>query len=387
MGRREAHETRESAPRTDDRPALPTTARASVAMPDSTSEVRRFELAAPGPDDGWLEVSASGICGTDVGVYGRGVPAPTVLGHHVVGRIAAAGERAAQAWQVAVDDRVVIEEYLPCGRCTTCRSGPYRLCPETDIFRGGRRIGMVPVSEAPGLFGGNAEYLHLPSNAVLHHLPPALSEELAAWVLPYANAIDWTTCAGALAPGERAVVLGPGYHGLALVAAAFRAGASDVVVAGLSRDAERLSMAEALGATPVVADAPDALRSAVEAATGGRPVDAVFDAVGPDPSVIGVSAELLGHSGRLVLTTPKKPAELPIDTGLMVRKNLRIAAVRGRDPDAIARSIASLGDGSSRIDALPSVVVGLDEIGDMLTRLSEGTGPESPHVVVRPHTR
>lgn len=363
---------------------IPATARASVAMADSTSEVRQFELTAPDADNGWLEVTASGICGTDVGIYARGVPEPTVLGHHVVGRIAALGEVAAESWQVEVGDRVVVEEYLPCGRCDTCRTGPYRLCPETDIFSGGRRIGMVPVTEEPGLFGGNAEYLHLPSNAVVHELPSTLSEELAAWVLPYANAIDWTSGAGQLRPDDRVVVLGPGYHGLALVAAALRAGARDVVAVGLSRDGERLAMAESLGATPVVADSADEIGRAVSSATGGHAVDAVFDAVGPDPSVIAVSTALLGQGGRLVLTTPKKPAELAIDTGAMVRKNLRVGAVRGRDPEAIRHAITALGDGSSRLEALPTITVGLDQVGDVLTRLSTGTGPESPHVVVRP---
>ncbi len=42
----------------------------------------------------------------------------------------------------------------------------------------------MPVAETPGLFGGNAEYLHLPANAVLHHLPDPLAglRALASWV-------------------------------------------------------------------------------------------------------------------------------------------------------------------------------------------------------------
>ncbi|MBW0102712.1 alcohol dehydrogenase catalytic domain-containing protein [Pseudonocardia sp. KRD-291] len=335
-------------------------------------------VIAPGADTGWLRVAASGICGTDVALQDRGVAEPTVLGHHVVGAIAAVGESAARRWGVGPGDRVVIEEYLPCGSCPTCRTGPYRLCPDTDIWTGGRRIGTVPLTEYPGLFGGNAEYLHLPANAVLHRLPDALDDELAAWVLPYANALDWTSGAGGLRPGDTAVVLGPGYHGLAVAAAALAGGAERVVVTGLARDAERLGIAEALGAVPVVTDDPARLESE-------RP-DLVVDTTGGAPEVVGPALTLLGHGGRLVLTSPKAPAAVPIDTARMIRHGLSVHAVRGRSPEAVRAAIAALAAGGSLLERIPVADVPLDDVGDMLARLAVGDGPRSPHVVVRPTT-
>ncbi|MFC7511977.1 alcohol dehydrogenase catalytic domain-containing protein [Streptomyces thermocarboxydus] len=103
---------------------LPQAARASVALPGARSELRTFPLRAAGPREGWLRVTASGICGTDVGLFHRGVAAETVLGHHVVGRIAAVGPEAAHRWQVGPGDRVVVEEYLPCGECPAARPAP-----------------------------------------------------------------------------------------------------------------------------------------------------------------------------------------------------------------------------------------------------------------------
>jgi threonine dehydrogenase-like Zn-dependent dehydrogenase len=356
-------------------------ARACVALPGPVSELRTFPVRPAGPDEGWLRVAASGICGTDVSLYARGVPAPTVLGHHVVGEIATVGPRAAERWGVRPGDRVALEEYLPCGHCPACRTGRYRLCPQTDLWDGGRRIGTVPVAEEPGLFGGNAEYLFLPGNAVLHPLPSGLPEELAVWVLPYANAIDWTSGAGRLRRGETVVVLGPGYHGLAVAAAALHGGAGAVVVTGLGRDTERLSIAAALGAIPVIADVPD---DAVRRALGGAPADLIVDTTGADPGVVGPAMGLLAPGGRLVLATPKNPAGLPVDSTLMIRRCLSISAVRGRSPAAVAAAVASLAEGSSRLDRVPTVEVALDGAGDMLARLSAGTGPASPHVVVRP---
>lgn len=363
-------------------------ARASVALPEGTSEVREFPLPDAGPDAAWLRVTASGICGTDVGLYARGVPAPVVLGHHVVGRIASVGERAAERWRVRPGDRVALEEYLPCGRCRECGRGRYRLCPDTDIWSGGRRIGTVPVSEEPSLFGGNAEYAYLPPNAVPHPLPDRLPEDLAVWVLPYANAIDWTAGAGRMRAGENVVVLGPGYHGLAVAAAAVAHGAGRTVVTGLERDAARLEFAAALGATPVTVDEDDNSNKRIAKGLNGEPADLVVDTTGGDPGVLGPAVDLLGHGGRLILTTPKSPALVPFNTAAMTRWNLSVTAVRGRSPEAITRAIASLaGDtpgGASRLERVPTVEVPLDETGDMLSRLASGAGPDTPHVVVKP---
>jgi threonine dehydrogenase-like Zn-dependent dehydrogenase len=358
-------------------------ARASVALPGSASEVREFPVLPAGPDAGWLQVTASGICGTDVSLYARGLRAPTVLGHHVVGRIADVGERAARRWGVRPGDRVALEEYLPCGRCRECARGRYRLCPDTDVWSGGRRIGTVPVTEEPSVFGGNSQFTFLPPNAVLHLLPADLPEDLAVWVLPYANAIDWTQGAGRMSPGENVVVFGPGYHGLAVAAAAVAHGAARVVVTGLARDAARLEYAAALGTVPVVADSPGS-QDEIAAALDGEPADLVVDTTGGDGSVLGPAVDLLGHGGRLILTTPKNPARVPVDTAAMTRRSLTVTAVRGRAPEAITRAVASLASGDSRLEKVPTVEVSLDETGDMLSRLAAGTGPESPHVVVKP---
>lgn len=365
--------------------AVPDSARAGVALPGARSEVRRMPTRSARPGEGWLRVASSGICGTDVNLYAQGLAAPTVLGHHVAGTIAAvADEPGPRRWSGTVGQRVVVEEYLPCGTCRACLAGTYRLCPDTDLWGGGRRIGTIPADEEPGLYGGNAEYLLLPPNAVLHPLPGGLSDELAAWVLPYANALDWTVRAGGVTKGDRVIVLGPGYHGLAVTAAARWAGAH-VVVAGLSRDRARLDIAELLGAHTVTADSGDELAAGIQRVLGSDPADVVVDTVGPAPHVIAVAVDLLGQGGRLVLTTPKNPAHVPVDTTAMTRRNLTVTAVRGRRPEAIATALASLADGTSRLQLVPSADTTLEGTGAMLGHLAAGTGPETPHVVVRPH--
>ncbi|GAA1787000.1 alcohol dehydrogenase catalytic domain-containing protein [Planosporangium flavigriseum] len=360
------------------------TALASVALPGSKTELREFALPACDTDSGWLRVEASGICGTDVGLHSAGLPSPTVLGHHVYGQIAEIGDEAARRWAVRPGDWVVIEEYLPCGHCDRCADGRYRLCPRTDMWGEGRRVGLIAIDEAPALWGGNGQYMYLPPQAVVHPLPGGVDTGRAAWALPLANALDWVLGAGALSSGETVVVLGPGYHGLAAVAAAHHGDAGNVVVCGLPRDRSRLDIAAAMGATTVESSGDD-LRERVVDATGGRMADVVLDLTGAGADSVTRAVSLLAQSGRLVLAGGKGSTAATLNTSELTRLTATVRGVRGRAPERVRQSIHLLADGvGPELDKVPTVEVPLAGVGEMLDRLAAGTGPDSPHVVVRP---
>lgn len=362
------------------------TAQAAVSLPGGGCEVRTFDLRPHKEDDGWLRVEASGICGTDVALRSAGLTGPTVLGHHVHGRIAASGDTAARRWGAALGDRVVVEEYLPCGACERCAAGRYRLCPRTDLWSGGRRVGLVPVSEAPSLWGGNAQYMYLPPEAVVHTVPEHLPDTLAAWVLPLANALDWILGAGGLAPGGNLVVLGPGYHGLAAVAAARQAGAGTVIVAGLPQDRARLDIAASMGADAALTyDGPATeLHEHVTRCTGGRMTDVVLDLTGSQPHGLTPVLRLLAQGGRLILPGGAGRTEATVDVGELSRLTAVVRGVRGRSPERVAQSIEVLAAGGCGLENVPTADVALGAVGAMLDSLAEGNGPATPHVVVRP---
>ncbi|MCW2899354.1 MAG: hypothetical protein JWO67_1619 [Streptosporangiaceae bacterium] len=363
--------------------SLASVALASVALPGGRSELREFPLTPSHADDGWLRVEASGICGTDVALHGAGLSRPTVLGHHVHGVVVQLGDDAARRWGVQPGDQVVIEEYLPCGDCARCRAGDYRLCPRTDLWGEGRRVGLVPVEEKPSLWGGNAQYMYLPREAVVHPLPADLGDTLAAWALPLANALDWVLGAGALRPGETVMVLGPGYHGLAAVAAARYGGAGAVLVSGLPQDRPRLDIAASLGAT-VTGSASSGLREHLAEATNGRMADVVLDLTGAGSDSVTRAVSLLAQGGRLVLAGGKGSTAAKLDTSELTRLNATIRGVRGRAPEWVRRSIELLDGGGTGLDQVPTVDVPLAGVGQMLHRLAAGEGPSTPHVVVRP---
>jgi len=360
-----------------------TEALASVALGHGRSEMRAFPLRDHPPDAGWLRVEASGVCGTDVGLFAGALDGPRILGHHVLGQIASLGDVAAARWGLRPSDWVVLEEYLPCGECRMCRTDRYRLCADTDLWKGGRRIGLVDAAEEPGLWGGNAQYLYLPPNAVLHPVPEGLAPSLAVWALPLANALDWVLGAGRLAKGETIVILGPGYHGIAAAAVARDAGAQHVVVCGLPRDRARLRLAESLGATTLEPAGND-LAGAVADLTGRPGADVVLDLVAAGPETLGDGVGLLGQGGRLVLASPKSPALAGVDTAALIRLTAGVVGVRGRSPQRVRESLALLRRGGLGLERVPTEEVPLAEAGSMLGRLAAGEGPDTPHVVVRP---
>ena len=160
---------------------------AMVQMSVAKLEPRELPLPEIGDDDALLRVEACGICGSDVESF-EGVirvPLPLIPGHEPLGRIAAIGRRAAKRWGVAEGDRVAVETLLPCNTCRRCRTGAYQLCAQRRVYS------YIPLAEAPGLWGGYAEYLYLAPNAIVHRVDDAIPPELAVLFNPLGAGFRW----------------------------------------------------------------------------------------------------------------------------------------------------------------------------------------------------
>src|SRR5436190_1729290 len=187
-------------------------------------------VPAPGHDDVLVRIALVGICATDIHLLAGhiGDPFPLVPGHEFVGEIAALGLGAAEGRGLEVGDHVAVEMLLPCRSCVRCREGRYNLCERDDPQAGldrGRQYGVnIPRTVQPGLWGGYAEYLHAPADAIIHLLPRDLTWERAVLTEPLAVA-HRTIMRGRVAPGDTVAVLGPGPVGILIAAAARAAGA------------------------------------------------------------------------------------------------------------------------------------------------------------------
>lgn len=149
---------------------------------ESPLELEQLPDPEPGAGEVLIEVSACGVCHTELDeIEGRTPPPrlPVVLGHQVVGRVAGAG-RGAKA--ISEGTRVGVPWiYAACGNCRYCREGNENLC--ADFVATGRDAD-----------GGYAQYMTVPE-AFVHPIPEVFDDAEAAPLL----------CAGAI--GYRSLAL------------------------------------------------------------------------------------------------------------------------------------------------------------------------------------
>ncbi len=239
----------------------------------------------PGPEEILVEVSVCGVCHTELDeIEGRlQSKLPVVLGHQVVGKVAALGS-GAKRFQLG--DRVGIAWiYSACGKCHFCQGGNENLCSD---FKGtGCHVN-----------GGYAQYTVVPEDYA-YLIPQRFSDSQAAPLL----------CAGAI--GYRDLALSGIQRGQTLGLFGFGASAHIVIqvakywggeVFVFTRSEEHRELAKKLGAswtggpedqpprklncaidfTPVGETVPNALRVLEK---GGRLILAVIRKKNPIPSM------------------------------------------------------------------------------------------------------
>ncbi len=364
------------------------TVRAAVTPTPLLTELRTFSVPPVGPDEGLLEVEACGLCGTDWDFYTRRRGAhlgPLILGHEIVGRVIAVGERAAERWRVKAGDRLAVEEFLPCGHCEFCFSGRPALCEATDSRSEGPflRYGATPIDVPPGLWGGFSEVLYLHPHALVHRLPPDLSFDLATLFVPISNGVRWVLKEGRMPRGGTVVVIGPGAHGLGCVVAAIDGGAGRVIAIGRSRGT-RLEAARALGATPIEANGTDVV-AVVREITSGAMADVVIDLAPGAADTVQTALQIARKGGTVILASSKhgRPvSSFPSD--IIVRNELKIKGVRGRDYQSVEDALRIIGSGRYPLQRLRTHEFSLGEVDQALRVQGERTDPSAIHVMVAP---
>src|SRR5205085_2020543 len=141
------------------------------------------------------EVIVLAFRGPDVKLYKTPpTPAPVIMGHENIGVIAKAGREFTRRKGFKEGDLVFVEHYVMCGKCEWCHAGQYRHCENTDWRNNpeGIRYGYTSAERAPHLWGGFAQYVYLPWNAVVHYVPQGVTPELAGLVTPMANGVEWS---------------------------------------------------------------------------------------------------------------------------------------------------------------------------------------------------
>ncbi|MEV7196994.1 alcohol dehydrogenase catalytic domain-containing protein [Streptomyces sp. NPDC093510] len=233
------------------------------------------------PDDVIVQVTSTGICGSDLHLYevfGPFLDAGDILGHEAMGVVA---EKGPDVTELAVGDRVVIPFNVSCNTCWMCRKGLQSQCETTQVTSMGSGASLFGYTKLYGQVpGGQAELLRVPfGNTLPIKVPEGPPDDRFVYlsdVLPTAwQAVEYAD----IPPGGSVTVLGLGPIGDMATRIARLRGAELVI--GVDLVDARLDRARRNGTTVIdLRHHEKDLGDAVRELTQGRGTDAVIDAVG-----------------------------------------------------------------------------------------------------------
>jgi threonine dehydrogenase-like Zn-dependent dehydrogenase len=232
------------------------------------------------PTDVIVEITSSGICGSDLHLIEVMAPFMTVgdvMGHEPMGIVREVGR---EVTAVKPGDRVVVPFNISCGTCWMCSQGLHSQCETSQnrdqgfgasLFGYTKLYGQVP--------GGQAEYLRVPfGNTLPIKVPEGLPDDRFVYlsdVVPTAwQAVQYA----AVPPGGTLLVLGLGPIGDMCTRIAHHLGIDKVWA--VDDVPERLQRARSRGTDVIDSTKKKDVVAAIQDATEGRGADAVIDAVG-----------------------------------------------------------------------------------------------------------
>ena len=306
-------------------------------------EIRVDEKPDPeltGADEALVRVESSGVCGSDLHIFhGRVAIEPGfTIGHEYVGTVVAAGD---DVDGFAVGDRVLGTYCTACNECFFCARGLWHKCDHGRVFGHGKLLGELQ--------GAQAELLLVPNaDLTLRLVPSGMSDDVALFAGDVMGTGYHAVVETGIEAGSSAAVLGLGPVGLCAVQAAIAAGAEKVVAVDTVE--ERLEMARSFGAEAVHLTEEDP-RAAVKAATEGRGVDAVIDAVG-HPDVLELACKMARKCGTISVTGVYAE-RADVHMGIVWLKALTLKTGHANVIKHVDPVLAALADGS--LDPSPLV--------------------------------
>jgi threonine dehydrogenase-like Zn-dependent dehydrogenase len=254
-------------------------------------------VPARGAGEVLLRVEAVGICASDVkcfhgaakfwGDENRPAWAETevVPGHEIAGRVVELDDAARGRWAIEVDDRVVVEQIVPCGNCRYCDTGNYHMCQVHSMY-GFKRAHP----------GGMEELMVLSTDSLVHKISKDIPPSHAAFAEPLSCALHAVERAN-IAFADTVVVAGCGPIGLSMIAGA--AAKFPQAIVALDMDSRKLDVALKTGATIAINIAEEDAVAKVKEMTGGYGCDVYLEGTGAPPAVLQ-GLNMLRKLGRFV---------------------------------------------------------------------------------------
>ena len=326
----------------------------------------------PGPGEAVVAVKACGVCHTDLHYREGGIndDFPFLLGHEAAGTVESVG---AGVTGLEPGDFVVLNWRAVCGECRSCRRGRPWYCFATHNATQKMTLADgTPLSPALGI-GAFAERTLVAAGQCTKVNPAARPEAVGLLGCGVMAGIGAALYTGEVGPGDSVAVFGCGGVGCAAIAGSKLAGAAAIIA--IDKDAKKLDLATAFGATHTVdAGATDPVE-AIKGLTGGNGADVCIEAVG-NPVVMEqafLARDLAGTLVQVGVPTPDMRIDLPMieffGRGGALKPSWYGDCLPSRDFPMLVDLYL---DGRLDLDRFVSETIGIEQVEDAFSRMQRG---------------
>lgn len=352
---------------------MPQTVRGVIARAKGAPvTVENIVIPDPGPGEAVVDISACGVCHTDLHYREGGIndEFPFLLGHEAAGVVESVGDGVTD---VAPGDFVVLNWRAVCGQCRACLRGRPWYCFNTH--NAAQKMTLEDGTElSPALgIGAFADKTLVAAGQCTKVDPsasPAAVGLLGCGVMAGLGAAINT---GNVQRGDSVAVIGCGGVGSAAIAGARLANAGTIIAIDL--DERKLEWARGMGATHTINAADGDVVEAVQALTGGFGADVVIDAVGrPETWKQAFYARDLAGTVVLVgVPTPDMQLEIPLldvfGRGGSLKSSWYGDCLPSRDFPMLVDLYLQ---GRLDLDAFVTETIGIDDVEAAFAKMHEG---------------
>jgi threonine dehydrogenase-like Zn-dependent dehydrogenase len=265
------------------------------------------------PRDAIVRVTSCAICGSDLHLYDGfmpGMKSGDIMGHEFMGEVVEVGS---ENKKLKVGDRVVVPFTIACGECEQCRRGNFSVCERSnrnketaDKAFGHTTAGLFGYTHLTGGYpGGQAEYVRVPYADVA---PVKVSSSLTDEQVLFLGDIfptGWQAVVQCdIEPTDTVAIWGCGPVGQFCIRSAVLLGARQAIA--IDHIPERLSMAEAGGATTINFEEESVVERLNELTSGKGP-EKCIDAVGMEAHATATLDSMYDRAKQAVMMETDRP--------------------------------------------------------------------------------
>jgi S-(hydroxymethyl)glutathione dehydrogenase/alcohol dehydrogenase len=328
----------------------------------------------PGPREVIVQVSASGVCHSDLSIVNGYVPLPppTILGHEGAGLVLEVG---GEVTRVRPGDKVIASFVPSCGTCYFCLHDQANLCEQMWSFsmvpRATRADGSA-VTAMTGL-GTFSDVMTIDEKSAVKVETDLPDEQLALIGCGVTTGVGAALNTAHVRPGSTVAVVGCGGVGTAVIQGARIAGAARIIA--VDPVELKRKTAEQLGATDLVDPSAGDPVAQVQSLTGGRGADYAFEVIGLPETILQVFAMTRTGGTAVMVGMPRMDATVTFQAWQLFggeKKLLGCVYGSAQVKRDFHRFIGLVETGRLDLGAMVSRRISLDEVNDAFRAMAAG---------------